>query len=154
MPSCVMTGSSVLDSTGTGAALRAGRFETCAAVLLRGALQHVMPEPAQAYLACVLCRVLHCNCALAHHYVQVRQDGQERFYVDGLTQARCPTAAVALKHIGRGLTWRHTRAHKLNQHSSRSHCLITLELNIREVGPGCAQHSGVCCCDAKDLAVQ
>jgi hypothetical protein len=43
------------------------------------------------------------------------------------------------------LASRHTRAHKLNSYSSRSHCLVTLTVRSQEVGgsPGQELMSGV-----------
>mmetsp|Transcript_24646 Transcript_24646/g.67171 ORF Transcript_24646/g.67171 Transcript_24646/m.67171 type:complete len:806 (+) Transcript_24646:283-2700(+) len=56
---------------------------------------------------------------------QVRQDAQGGFKVDGLTEAPCKSAAAALRAISRALQYRHTRAHAMNEYSSRSHCLMT-----------------------------
>eukprot|EP00983_Pelagomonas_calceolata_P104061 1158980-Pelagomonas_calceolata.AAC.2 len=56
---------------------------------------------------------------------RVRQDAQGGFKVDGLTEAPCKSAAAALRAISRALQYRHTRAHAMNEYSSRSHCLMT-----------------------------
>ncbi len=57
--------------------------------------------------------------------MQIRQD-KEGFYVHDLTQALCPTARIAHACVARALAWRHTRSHRLNNYSSRSHCMTTL----------------------------
>ena len=43
----------------------------------------------------------------------------------GLNQVACPTLLTAQRNLQRALLHRHTRSHKLNDYSSRSHCLIT-----------------------------
>lgn len=67
--------------------------------------------------------------------MQVRQDPRtEAFYVDGLTQVPAQTPNRALRVLSEALAYRHTRAHKLNSYSSRSHCMVTLTLTSQDVG--------------------
>lgn len=67
--------------------------------------------------------------------VQVRKDPRtEAFCVDGLTQAPAQTPGRALRVLSEALSYRHTRAHKLNSYSSRSHCLITMTVSSQDVG--------------------
>jgi len=66
--------------------------------------------------------------------LQVRQDPRtEAFYVEGLTHASAQTPARALRVLSEALAWRHTRAHKLNSYSSRSHCLVTMAVTSQDV---------------------
>lgn len=68
---------------------------------------------------------------------QVRQDPRQgSFYVEGLSQVPCGTLAAAVDVISAAMSWRHTRSHKLNNYSSRSHCLITLAIRRQEPGEG------------------
>jgi len=79
---------------------------------------------------------------------QVRQDARGSFGVDGLTEVPCDSAAAALRAIGHALQYRHTRAHAMNEYSSRSHCLMTFNFASRERPEGaeakgvrrCAEH--------------
>lgn len=75
---------------------------------------------------------------------QVRKDPRtEAFYADGLTQAPVQSAGRTLKVLAAALSWRHTRAHKLNNYSSRSHCLISLTImsQDRQAGQDAQQGS-------------
>lgn len=65
-------------------------------------------------------------------HAQVRQDANGMFKVDGLTDTPCRSAAAALKAISFALQWRHTRAHAMNEYSSRSHCLMTFNFSSEE----------------------
>lgn len=65
----------------------------------------------------------------------VRKDERGSFRVDGLTQMTCKTAGAALKAMARALQHRHTRAHALNDYSSRSHCLMTFVFASKERVP-------------------
>jgi hypothetical protein len=57
--------------------------------------------------------------------IQLRQDPRNgSFYAEGLTQARAASAPEALAAMASGLARRHSRAHRLNACSSRSHCLM------------------------------
>jgi kinesin family protein 4/21/27 len=49
----------------------------------------------------------------------------------GLTRARCANESDVLELLARGAAMRATAATRMNQHSSRSHAVLTLEL-IRE----------------------
>ncbi|KAL6765849.1 P-loop containing nucleoside triphosphate hydrolase protein [Haematococcus lacustris] len=72
--------------------------------------------------------------------LQVRKDERGCFQVEGLTQRPCTSAGEAARALGAALARRHTRAHALNDYSSRSHCLMTLSLASQEVPqPGAAQ---------------
>eukprot|EP00879_Flechtneria_rotunda_P029460 GHRR01031868.1.p1 GENE.GHRR01031868.1~~GHRR01031868.1.p1 ORF type:complete len:418 (+),score=140.33 GHRR01031868.1:1406-2659(+) len=66
--------------------------------------------------------------------LQVRQDRNEGFYVEGLTQAEAQSPQQALSLMADALSYRHTRAHKLNTQSSRSHCLMTCTVASQELG--------------------
>ncbi len=44
----------------------------------------------------------------------------------------CITASAALKAMQRALQLRHTRSHKLNEYSSRSHCMMTFTFSSQE----------------------
>lgn len=70
--------------------------------------------------------------------MQVRLDPRtDAFYVEGLTHAPAQTPGRALRVLSDALAWRHTRAHKLNSYSSRSHCLVTLTVSSEDVvSPG------------------
>lgn len=57
--------------------------------------------------------------------LQVRKDVRDGFQVMGLHEAACPSAPSALRHMQRALALRHTRSHRLNEYSSRSHCMMT-----------------------------
>lgn len=69
----------------------------------------------------------------------------DTFYAEGLTHAAAQTPARALRVLSDALASRHTRAHKLNSYSSRSHCLVTLTVSSQEVGssPGQELMSGI-----------
>ncbi|KAG1661525.1 hypothetical protein FOA52_000035 [Chlamydomonas sp. UWO 241] len=75
--------------------------------------------------------------------LKVRQDARDGFLVDGLTSTSCSSAPAALKAIGRALSLRHTRSHRLNNYSSRSHCLVTLVFSSREKGGRGGAQGGV-----------
>ena len=62
----------------------------------------------------------------------VRQNPKEGFRVEGLSWASCPTSTSALTQMKKALSVRHTRSHKLNAYSSRSHCLITFRFESQE----------------------
>ncbi|KAF8064573.1 DA1 [Scenedesmus sp. PABB004] len=64
----------------------------------------------------------------------VRQDATEGFYVEGLQQREAQTPERALALMSGALAGRATRAHALNSHSSRSHCLITLTVASEDGG--------------------
>lgn len=65
--------------------------------------------------------------------MQVRKDPRtEAFYVDGLMHAPAQTAGRALRVLSEAMSYRHTRAHKLNSYSSRSHCLITMTISSQD----------------------
>eukprot|EP00195_Chlamydomonas_chlamydogama_P013464 CAMPEP_0202909328 /NCGR_PEP_ID=MMETSP1392-20130828/49024_1 /ASSEMBLY_ACC=CAM_ASM_000868 /TAXON_ID=225041 /ORGANISM="Chlamydomonas chlamydogama, Strain SAG 11-48b" /LENGTH=1054 /DNA_ID=CAMNT_0049599039 /DNA_START=77 /DNA_END=3241 /DNA_ORIENTATION=+ len=68
--------------------------------------------------------------------LQVRQDQRDGFQVSGLQQVACPTAVSAIRQMQRALAHRHTRAHKLNNYSSRSHCLMTFVFASKEKAAG------------------
>lgn len=67
--------------------------------------------------------------------VQVRKDARDGFAVVGLTQVQCPTDTAAVRYMVRALQYRHTRGHRLNEYSSRSHCVMTFVFASRETGP-------------------
>ncbi|EFJ44812.1 kinesin-like protein [Volvox carteri f. nagariensis] len=67
--------------------------------------------------------------------LQVRKDSRDGFAVTGLTQVSCPTDVSAVRYMVRALQYRHTRGHKLNEYSSRSHCLMTFVFASKERGP-------------------
>lgn len=79
---------------------------------------------------------------------QVRQDPRtEAFYVDGLTSLPVVTAGAALAALASALAHRATRAHKLNAHSSRSHCLLSFQIRSADrsadgVGGGGVRRGG------------
>ncbi|GAX75527.1 hypothetical protein CEUSTIGMA_g2970.t1 [Chlamydomonas eustigma] len=64
--------------------------------------------------------------------LQVRKDARDGFYVDGLNSVPCNSSLSALKAMQRALHLRHTRSHKLNEYSSRSHCMMTFYFNSKE----------------------
>ncbi|PNH07917.1 Chromosome-associated kinesin KIF4, partial [Tetrabaena socialis] len=64
-----------------------------------------------------------------------RKDSRDGFAVTGLTQVACPSDAAAVRYCVRALQHRHTRGHRLNEYSSRSHCLITFVFASKEAGP-------------------
>lgn len=69
----------------------------------------------------------------AHTPPQVRQDPRtEAFYVGGLAQARVTTPSDALSAMASALSARHTRAHRLNLYSSRSHCIMTFAVHSED----------------------
>ena len=41
-----------------------------------------------------------------------------------------------MKHMQKALTLRHTRSHRLNEYSSRSHCMMTFTFASKEKSPG------------------
>ena len=61
--------------------------------------------------------------------LQVR-GGKRGFFADGITIAECDTYGTAAAVLQRGHTARRVRSHKLNEHSSRSHSLFTLEMEV------------------------
>jgi hypothetical protein len=67
-----------------------------------------------------------------HTRTQVRHQYPDSFYVEDLTVLPCASARAAGCALSRAMAWRHTRAHKLNEHSSRSHCIVTLEFHVVE----------------------
>ena len=64
----------------------------------------------------------------------MRKDARDGFQVTGLTQVACPSAVSASRYMTRALQYRHTRGHKLNDYSSRSHCLMTFVFASTEKG--------------------
>jgi hypothetical protein len=62
----------------------------------------------------------------------MRKDDREGFRVDGLRQIDCPSAGAAMACMRRALTHRHTRAHALNEYSSRSHCMMSFTLDSQD----------------------
>eukprot|EP00198_Chlamydomonas_reinhardtii_P013405 XP_001702742.1 predicted protein [Chlamydomonas reinhardtii] len=65
----------------------------------------------------------------------VRKDARDGFAVTGLTQVACPSDAAAVRYLVKALQYRHTRGHKLNEYSSRSHCIMTFVFASKEAGP-------------------
>ena len=65
---------------------------------------------------------------------QVRQDKSDGFYVEGLTHAAAADERAAMGLMSRALAWRHTRSHKLNAYSSRSHCLMSFAVASQQLG--------------------
>ncbi|XRB03684.1 kinesin motor domain-containing protein [Pycnococcus provasolii] len=74
----------------------------------------------------------------------VRHNKSRGFYVDGASQSAAPSLEEAIYALGEGLSRRHVRAHRLNAHSSRSHCLFTLHIDscLDDVGPGGRRKGG------------
>eukprot|EP00201_Polytomella_parva_P021985 CAMPEP_0175047166 /NCGR_PEP_ID=MMETSP0052_2-20121109/5438_1 /TAXON_ID=51329 ORGANISM="Polytomella parva, Strain SAG 63-3" /NCGR_SAMPLE_ID=MMETSP0052_2 /ASSEMBLY_ACC=CAM_ASM_000194 /LENGTH=280 /DNA_ID=CAMNT_0016310999 /DNA_START=94 /DNA_END=933 /DNA_ORIENTATION=+ len=64
--------------------------------------------------------------------LQVKLDARGGFQVENLTQLACQGPLSTLKQLQKALFRRHTRAHRLNEYSSRSHCLITFVFASRE----------------------
>jgi hypothetical protein len=62
----------------------------------------------------------------------VRKEEGGGFKVEGLTQMPCKTGSAAVKAMAGALAHRHTRAHALNDYSSRSHCLMTFNFASKE----------------------
>ncbi len=80
---------------------------------------------------------------------QVRMDDRDGFQVTGLSQHPCGSAAEALDHMRRALQLRHTRSHRLNDYSSRSHCLMTFVFASEDKGEqgakgGVKRWAGLC----------
>lgn len=67
--------------------------------------------------------------------LQVSQNNTTGFYVKGLTRTKCESLHGALKCIKTCMNNRHTRAHLMNDQSSRSHCLLTIYFESRERKP-------------------
>ncbi|DBA74159.1 hypothetical protein WJX77_004162 [Trebouxia sp. C0004] len=57
----------------------------------------------------------------------VRHDKHRGFFVEGLAEVPCATCADALSFMHKALTTRHIRSHRLNEYSSRGHCIMTLQ---------------------------
>lgn len=77
------------------------------------------------------------------HSAQVRKDERDGFQVPELTQVQCSSATSMLSHMRRALAVRQTRSHRLNDYSSRSHCIMTFVFASQEKadggrGGGCA----------------
>jgi len=73
----------------------------------------------------------------SEHSLPIRNDRHKGFYVEGLTTHTCDTADDAVRCHSRGLSHRQVRAHNLNEQSSRSHCLLTLNVESKPaVGRG------------------
>ena len=83
---------------------------------------HTFPKEKYVTIPCVCLRM----------FPQVRQEANGGFKVDGLTETPCSSAAAALKAFSYALQWRHTRAHAMNEYSSRSHCLMTFNFSSKE----------------------
>ncbi len=65
--------------------------------------------------------------------------GKRGFFADGITIADCDGYSTAAAVLQRGHSARRVRSHKLNEHSSRSHSLFTLEMEVtRPLAPGTA----------------
>lgn len=64
--------------------------------------------------------------------LQVRQEAAEGFVVQDLTQLECPSLASATAVMAHALSWRHMRAHKLNNYSSRSHCMMSFRFRSQD----------------------
>ncbi len=47
----------------------------------------------------------------------------------------CPSDVSAVRYLVKALQYRHTRGHKLNEYSSRSHCIMTFVFASKEAGP-------------------
>lgn len=76
-------------------------------------------------------RDLLANKSNVEQSLPIRNDRHKGFYVDGLTTHACDTADDAVGFHQRGLSQRQMRAHKLNEQSSRSHCLLTLHIESK-----------------------
>ncbi|GBF99065.1 kinesin [Raphidocelis subcapitata] len=64
---------------------------------------------------------------------QVRQDPRsEAFYVPGLTRIPVTSPKDAVAALAAALAYRHTRAHRLNVSSSRSHCLVAFDVHSED----------------------
>lgn len=67
-------------------------------------------------------------------HLQVRRAERDTFRCVGLTQKPCASASAAMHCMQGALHTRATRAHRLNEHSSRSHCIMTFTFASQEVG--------------------
>jgi hypothetical protein len=52
--------------------------------------------------------------------------------VQDLSWLECPSLASATAVMAHALSWRHTRAHRLNNYSSRSHCMMTFKFRSQD----------------------
>ena len=78
-------------------------------------------------------------CLCIYHFLptvvwqlQVRQDRTGCFYVDGQTHQGCSSFRSAMSVMCEALVWRHTRPHRLNNFSSRSHCLVAFNIKSQD----------------------
>ncbi|GMH34236.1 hypothetical protein BSKO_02070 [Bryopsis sp. KO-2023] len=62
----------------------------------------------------------------------VCHDKKTGFYVKGLKRTVCTSAAATLNFMNRALNHRKSRAHLMNDQSSRSHCLFTLYFETKD----------------------
>lgn len=74
----------------------------------------------------------HSHSYLTHCPAQVRKDERDGFQVPELTQVQCSSATSTLSHMRRALAVRQTRSHRLNDYSSRSHCIMTFVFASQE----------------------
>eukprot|EP00955_Chlamydomonas_euryale_P084323 363951-Chlamydomonas_euryale.AAC.2 len=82
---------------------------------------------------------------------QVRKDDRDGFAVEGLRSIECASVGATLKHAARALALRHTRSHKLNNYSSRSHCIMTMVFASRERGGQGGADGGVRRCGVRGI---
>ncbi|KAG1665784.1 hypothetical protein FOA52_002879 [Chlamydomonas sp. UWO 241] len=66
--------------------------------------------------------------------LQVRRTERDTFCCVGLTERPCASASAAMQCMQGALHARATRAHRLNEHSSRSHCIMTFTFASQELG--------------------
>ena len=64
--------------------------------------------------------------------LRMRYNNVDGFYVENLAVFECGTAEEALEHFQHGVQYKQMGSHKLNEKSSRSHCLFTLYLESND----------------------
>ena len=65
--------------------------------------------------------------------LQIREDAKRSFYVQNLSKTQCDSAKECLKLVDLATSNRQTSSTKMNQHSSRSHLLLSLTISRRQI---------------------
>ena len=62
----------------------------------------------------------------------MRYNNVDGFFLENLTMFECSSVNDALAHFKEGVRFKQTGSHRLNEKSSRSHCLFTLYLDAND----------------------
>jgi kinesin family member 12 len=77
---------------------------------------------------------------LSSKQLGLKWDPEKGFWVAGLKQVDCPNLEKALHLVRTGVKHRRTSAHALNHESSRSHAIVTMNLEISDTLQSALEH--------------